>query len=117
MSKTHVYMYPTKGVPRLAALRLIAIVPLLFAPLRQVSAQTVLPDGFGERLYAQGLTDPTAMAFAPDPCPPSGTPVHRLFVCEKEGRVRVIRNGVLQATPFVTVTADTRGERGLDGIC
>lgn len=57
------------------------------------------------------------MAFAPDPCPPSGTPVHRLFVCEKAGSVRVFRNGVLQPSPFLTVSADTRGERGLDGIC
>src|SRR5215470_7629464 len=80
-------------------------------------AQTILPVGFAEKQYATGLTDPTAMAFAPDPCPSSGTPVHRLFVCERSGTVRVFRNGVLQATPFLTVTADTRGERGLDGIC
>jgi glucose/arabinose dehydrogenase len=83
----------------------------------QISAQTILPSGFGERQYATGLTNPTAMAFAPDPCPASGTPVHRLFACEQAGNVRVFRNGVLQPNPFVTVTADTRGERGLDGIC
>src|SRR5262245_37760066 len=79
-------------------------------------AQTILPVGFAEKQYATSLTDPTAMAFAPDPCPSSGTPVHRLFVCEKEGTVRVFRNGVLQSKPFVSVPADTRGERGLDGI-
>jgi glucose/arabinose dehydrogenase len=112
-----VYKHLPNGVPRFAAWRLIVIVPLFFAPLRQVSAQTVLPSGFGQRLYGQGLMDPTAMAFAPDPCPSSGQPVHRLFVCEKEGRVRVFRNGVLRQTPFFTVAADTRGERGLDGIC
>ena len=78
---------------------------------------TDLPDGFAERQYATGLNDPTSMAFAPDPCPPSGAPVHRLFVCEKEGNVRVARNDVLQPTPFLHVAADTRGERGLDGIC
>jgi glucose/arabinose dehydrogenase len=87
-----------------------------FSEVREISA-TDLPDGFAERQYATGLADPTAMAFAPDPCPASGTPVHRLFVCEKEGNVRVFRNGVLQPTPFLTVAADTRGERGLDGIC
>jgi glucose/arabinose dehydrogenase len=57
------------------------------------------------------------MAFAPDPCPSSGTPVHRLFVCEQGGRIRVYRNGVLQPTSFLFVNVDTRGERGLDGIC
>ncbi len=100
-----------------AAEGFIAALAFLFTAIEQTPAQTILPEGFAERLYAQGLTDPTAMAFAPDPCPSSGTPVHRLFVCEKEGTVRVFRNGVLQPTPFVTVSADTRGERGLDGIC
>jgi len=117
MPKPHVYKHSAKGLPRLARLHLITTIAFLFAPLLHVSAQTVLPDGFGERQYATGLTDPTAMAFAPDPCPTSGTPVHRLFVCEKEGRIRVFRNGVLQPTPFLSVAADTRGERGLDGIC
>jgi glucose/arabinose dehydrogenase len=95
---------------------LLTTIALLFAPLLQISAQTVLPSGFGERQYASGLTNPTAMAFAPDPCPASGTPVRRLFVCEQAGNVRVFRNGSLRPTPFLTVTADTRGERGLDGI-
>ena len=54
------------------------------------------------------------MAFAPDPCPASGAPVRRLFVCEQAGTVRVFRNGSLRPTPFLTVNADTRGERGLD---
>src|SRR5262249_26474831 len=95
----------------------LATIALLLAPLLQIPAQTVLPDGFGERQWASGLTNPTAMAFAPDPCPASGTPVRRLFVCEQAGTVRVFRNGSLRPTPFLTVSADTRGERGLDGIC
>jgi glucose/arabinose dehydrogenase len=89
---------------------------ILFAPMESISG-TVLPERFAERQYASGLIDPTAMAFAPDPCPSSGARVHRLFVCEKEGRVRVFRNGVLQPNAFLSVAADTRGERGLDGIC
>src|SRR5215471_3079971 len=98
---------------RFAALMVLACVLI---PIANVSA-TTLPNGFGEIQYATGLTDPTAMAFAPDPCPVSGAPVHRLFVCEKEGTVRVFRNGVLQPQPFLSVTADSCGERGLDGIC
>jgi len=101
----------------LAPLALITVIAFPLGPFWQISAGTVLPDGFAEEQYANGLTDPTAMAFAPDPCPTSGLPVHRLFICEKGGTVRVLRNGVLQANPFLTVTADTRGERGLDGIC
>src|SRR5438046_5073893 len=96
---------------------LIFFFACLYGLVPVVSAQTILPDGFAEKQYATNLSGPTAMAFAPDPCPSSGAPVHRLFVCEQAGRLRVFRNGVLQPTPFLSVAADTRGERGLDGIC
>ena len=49
-------------------------------------------------IVASGLSDPTAMAFAPD---------GRLFVAEQGGQLRVIKNGDLLATPFVTVTTDS----------
>ncbi len=47
------------------------------------------------------------MAFAPD---------GRLFVCQQGGQLRVIENGVLLSTPFVTVTVNASGERGLLGV-
>ena len=50
---------------------------------------------------------PTAMEFAPD---------GRLFVAEKGGTLRIIKNGALLATPFVTLAVDSYGERGLLGI-
>ena len=56
---------------------------------------------------ATGLINATAMAFAPD---------GRLFVCQQDGRLRVIKNGALLATPFVTLPVDSAGERGLLGI-
>ena len=65
------------------------------------------PSGFGETTIATGLQSPTSMAFAPD---------GRLFVNEQAGRVRIIRNGSLLATPFLTVNARSDGERGLLGI-
>src|SRR3954453_12971679 len=63
-----------------------------------------LPSGFTETLVANGIVNPTAMQFAPD---------GRLFVCEQGGRLRVIKNGVLQAAPFVSLTVNSSGERGL----
>jgi glucose/arabinose dehydrogenase len=66
-----------------------------------------VPAGFSEKLIASGLASPTAMQFAPD---------GRLFVAEQAGRLRVIKNGTLLATPFVTVTVNASGERGLLGI-
>jgi glucose/arabinose dehydrogenase len=47
------------------------------------------------------------MAIAPD---------GRIFVCSQTGALRVIKNGVLLSTPFVTLTVDAAGERGLLGI-
>lgn len=67
-----------------------------------------LPAGFTETQFGSNLSDtPTAMDFAPD---------GRLFVCQQGGQLRVIENGVLLATPFVTVTTIANGERGLLGI-
>lgn len=66
-----------------------------------------LPAGFSEAQVATGLSNPTAMAFAPD---------GRLFVCQQGGLLRVIKNGALLATPFLTVNTDSAGERGLLGI-
>jgi glucose/arabinose dehydrogenase len=47
------------------------------------------------------------MAFSPD---------GRLFVCLQGGQLRVIKNGVLLATPFVVIPVDSSGERGLLGV-
>ena len=66
-----------------------------------------LPAGFTESVVASGISGPTAMDFAPD---------GRLFVCQQSGQLRVIKNGVLLATPFLQVTVDSSGERGLLGV-
>ena len=73
---------------------------------RVVHAATV-PGGFTDSLVANGLSSPTAMEFAPD---------GRVFVCEQGGALRVIKNGALLATPFLTVTVNANGERGLLGV-
>src|SRR5437870_1398828 len=40
----------------------------------------------------------------------------RIFVCSQTGALRVIKNGALLATPFVTLSVDSVGERGLLGV-
>jgi glucose/arabinose dehydrogenase len=47
------------------------------------------------------------MAFAPD---------GRLFIAEQTGALRIVQNGVLLPTPFVTLPVDSNGERGLLGV-
>jgi glucose/arabinose dehydrogenase len=85
--------------------QLIYIVAIC-APVLPVCGAT-LPPGFRETLVASGLASATTMQFAPD---------GRLFVAEQGGRLRVIKDGKLLATPFLTVTVSSAGERGLLGI-
>ena len=68
---------------------------------------TTLPPGFAEVQVAAALTRPTAMEFAPD---------GRLFVAEQGGSLRVIEDGGLLPTPFVSLPVDSTGERGLLGV-
>ena len=65
-----------------------------------------LPAGFSETTIS-GISGPTAMEIAPD---------GRIFVCQQGGALRVIKNGTLLPTPFVTLNVDPSGERGLLGI-
>jgi glucose/arabinose dehydrogenase len=88
--------------PSLAPLLLIAC--LLTAP---GAGAAILPTGFTETQVANGLVSPTALALAPD---------GRVFVAQQGGQLRVIKNGALLPTPFLTVTVDSSGERGLVGV-
>jgi glucose/arabinose dehydrogenase len=88
-----------------ALLRGALLLASLLVPL-QVRAAAV-PSGFLDSLYAQLPTDATAMQFSPD---------GRLFVCQQSGKLRVVQNGSLLATPFVALDVATAGERGLLGV-
>jgi Glucose / Sorbosone dehydrogenase len=66
-----------------------------------------VPPGFLDSTFVSGLVNPTAMEFAPD---------GRLFVAEQNGTLRVIKNGTLLPTPFLSVATDATGERGLLGV-
>jgi glucose/arabinose dehydrogenase len=75
-----------------------------------------VPAGFQDLQVASGVSAPAVLAFAPD---------GRLFIGEKAtGRIRVVKNGVLLATPVVDLNTvvpagtyfDSFYERGLLGI-
>ena len=91
-------MTPQRTLPLLAVLMSLGVA---------TAGAASLPTGFAETQLVSGLSSPTAMAFAPD---------GRLFVCEQGGRLRVVKNGALLPTPFVTLTVDSAGERGLLGV-
>lgn len=85
-----------------------AICLLLAAALHPAAAGAAsLPSGFTETRIATGLIRPTTMDFAPD---------GRLFVSQQGGDLRVIKDGVLLDQPFLSVTTDSNGERGLLGV-
>lgn len=70
-------------------------------------APATLPAGFTEAVIANGISNPMAMEIAPD---------GRVFVAEQGGRLRVIENGNLLSTPFLSLNVNSSGERGLLGV-
>ncbi len=71
------------------------------------SAQIVEP-GFESETVVDGFSLGVSAAFAPD---------GRIFVAEKGGTVKVIKNDVLLSEPLITLTdVNTFGDRGLLGI-
>jgi glucose/arabinose dehydrogenase len=79
---------------------------LIFSVSVETHAATV-PAGFTDTVVAGNLTNATAMAIAPD---------GRIFVCLQGGSLRVVKNGALLPTPFLSVAVDASGERGLLGV-
>jgi glucose/arabinose dehydrogenase len=69
------------------------------------------PPALAARLVVSGLRLPLDLKSVPDDR-------ERLYVVEQGGRIRVVRNGQLQATPFLDISdrTDGTGERGLLGL-
>jgi glucose/arabinose dehydrogenase len=74
----------------------------------QFGGSRTQPAGFTRNEnWITGLSSATAFAQAPD---------GRLFVAQQGGDLRVVKSGVLLSTPFVRLTLDSSGERGLIGV-
>ena len=95
---------PDDPVRRLLPLGLCLL--LAAAPIHAAT----LGAGFTESQFGgagANIANGTAMAFAPD---------GRLFVGQQAGALRIIKDGLLLTTPFVTIPVDSTGERGLLGV-
>ena len=57
--------------------------------------------------FVEGLLSPTDMIFVDK---------NNILVLEKEGNVRLVRNGTLQDRPVLQISVNTSNERGLLGI-
>lgn len=71
------------------------------------SAQTVLEPDFEVSVFATGLTEPVAIACAPD---------GRMFVAERHGTIRIVQDGALQPEPFAELVVFSEAENGLLGL-
>jgi glucose/arabinose dehydrogenase len=79
---------------------------LIATALAQAAAPPSKPNVQVEML-ARGLETPWAIAFAPD---------GRIFITERPGRIRVIKNGALQKEPWMQIEVYQSGEAGLLGL-
>jgi glucose/arabinose dehydrogenase len=80
----------------------------LFGALLAAPAHAAPPAGFQDSLVlGSGLNDPTGFDFAPD---------GRIFVLERAGAIKIIKNGQLLAQPFAVLPSAASGDRGLIGI-
>ncbi len=70
------------------------------------AAAVTLPDGFVLETVVSGLTLPTSFNFAPE---------GRIYVTQKAGRVRVIKDGSLIPASFINLSGEVNqfGDRGL----
>jgi glucose/arabinose dehydrogenase len=74
----------------------------------QFGGSRTQPAGFTRNeAFITGLDNATQFAQAPD---------GRLFVSQQGGAMRAVKNGTLLPTPFMTLTVDSSGERGLLGV-
>src|SRR5215510_5788256 len=84
----------------------ISLLPLLIVISNYAEVMASLPNDFVET-EIKGLSIPTAIALHPD---------GRIFVCQQTGELRVIKNEAVLPTPFMTLTVNANGERGLLGV-
>src|ERR1043165_9458480 len=86
--------------------QILCLITITLCQSIALTAQT-LPANFQRVTVATGLNTPTAMEFTPD---------GRILICQKGGQLRVYKSGSLLATPAITLSVNTAGERGLIGV-
>ncbi|GAA2588930.1 hypothetical protein GCM10010435_79280 [Winogradskya consettensis] len=89
----------------LALLVSALLVVVVLAPL---PAQAAPPADFRtELVVGAGLEGPSGFEIAPD---------GRIFVLERSGKIKIVKNGRLLATPFADLPSQPSGDRGLIGV-
>jgi glucose/arabinose dehydrogenase len=84
-----------------------AITLMVLQSISYMSGAQTYPASFSQVLVSSGISSPTNFEFAPD---------GRIFVAQQNGQLRVIKNGTLLTKPFISLSVNSSGERGLLGI-
>jgi glucose/arabinose dehydrogenase len=77
----------------------------IFVPAPVLAAPP--PDFQTSLIVGSGLDSPSGFEIAPD---------GRVFILERGGKIKVVKNGELLAQPFADLPSQTTGDRGLIGI-
>ena len=85
-------------VAALATFGIVVATPSLATPPSDFQTSLVIGDG---------LDGPSGFEIAPD---------GRIFVLERAGKIKIIKNGQLLPTPFADLPSEASGDRGLIGI-
>jgi glucose/arabinose dehydrogenase len=88
---------------------LVALLTLLTCGLLAVPASLAAPpaDFQTSLVVGDGLDGPSGFEIAPD---------GRIFILERSGKIKIVKNGELLPTPFADLPSEDTGDRGLIGI-
>ncbi len=75
--------------------------------LPQLASFPSNPTLFTDVQITNGLNVPIGIEFSPD---------GRIFITEKGGNIRIVKNNMLLSIPFLSIPVDDQGERGLLGF-
>src|SRR3954451_19554254 len=92
-----------------AAATIMCTSSILIAGLVPASPSAAAPpqDFQTSMVVGDGLDGPSGFAIAPD---------GRIFVLERAGKIKIVKNGHLLAQPFADLPSEATGDRGLIGI-
>jgi glucose/arabinose dehydrogenase/PKD repeat protein/endonuclease YncB( thermonuclease family) len=92
-----------------ASLSSVKLQDLTYAPVAEAQSSNLPAQFTQDVVISSGLTEPTNVAWAPD---------GRMFIIEKHGLVKVVKNGALLPTPVLDISDRVNDyfDRGLLGI-
>ena len=88
---------------------MVAVVVMLVAGVAAAApAFAAPPEDFQTSLVVgDGLDGPSGFEIAPD---------GRIFILERSGKIKIVKDGQLLPTPFADLPSEATGDRGLIGI-